>query len=73
MLAVRSKAYAWSLSIARIAGSNTAGGMDVRFWSLSCVVYVAVSAKRSLGQRSHNAGAVSVCDVETSKMKWPGP
>jgi hypothetical protein len=44
-VAVRSKAEVCGLSIAKIAGSNPAEGMDVDIFCSLCVVYVVVSAR----------------------------
>ena len=62
-----SKTQICSRSIAGIAGSNPAQGMDVHLFSLLCVVYgVASATGRSLFQRS-STGCVclTLCDLES--------
>jgi hypothetical protein len=66
----RSKAWAFSRSLAGIVGSNPARGMDVSL----LVVFVCCQAEvsptgPSLVQRSPTERRVSECDLETSKRK----
>jgi hypothetical protein len=42
-VAVRSKAWVYGRSLVGIAGSNTAGGMDICLLRMLCVVHVEVS------------------------------
>jgi hypothetical protein len=52
-LAAQSKAWVCDRSVAGIAGSNPAGGIDICPLGMLCVVHVEVSATgRSLVQRS---------------------
>jgi hypothetical protein len=61
-VAARSKAYVCGRSLAGIADSNTAGGMDVCLLWMLCVVQVEASAKgRFLLQRSPIECGVCVC------------
>ena len=74
-MAVRSHACVWGRSIAGIAGSNAAEGMDVRVLCPLCVVSVAVSATGwSLVVRSPTECiCLVVRDLETSKRGGLSP
>jgi hypothetical protein len=66
-VAVRSKAWVCGRSLAGIASSNPAGGMDVFFVSaVSCQVKV---SERSFVQRSPTKCGVSECDREASTVR----
>jgi hypothetical protein len=67
-----SKAWVWGFSLAGIAGSNPAGGMDVFRLSVMCC-HVEVSASGwQLVQRSATECGVSECDREAEIMRpWP--
>jgi hypothetical protein len=65
-VAARSKAWVCGRSLARIAGLNPAGGMDVNV--LCCQVEVSVTG-RSLVQRSPTECGVPYCHFETSTMR----
>jgi hypothetical protein len=63
-MAVRSKAWVWGRSLAGIAGSNAAGGMDV--CCLVSVVYFQVDVSgtgRSLVQRIPTDCGASFCAI----------
>jgi len=71
--AARSKAWVCERSVAGIAGSNPAGGIDVCLISVVCChVEVCVSGW-SLIQRSPTECGVSECDREASMMRRPWP
>ena len=70
---VQSKAWVCGRSLAGIAGSNPARGMDVCLFVVVCF-HVDVSATgRSLVQRSLNECVVSECGHETSIIRRPRP
>ena len=75
-VAERFKAWICGRSLAGIAGSNPAGGMDVCLLRVLCVVcwQVEVCAMdRSLARRSPTECDVSECDREASTRGGPGP
>ena len=73
-MAARSVAGFCGRSLAGIAGSNPAGGMDVCFFVSVVYGQVVVSASgSSLLQRSPTECGMSECDLETSTMKRPRP
>jgi hypothetical protein len=65
----RSKGRVWGRSLAGIAGSNPAEGMDVSLLSVVCVF----ATGGSLVQRNHTECGVSLCDLESPSMRrsWP--
>ena len=71
-MAARSKAWACGRSLAGIAGSNPAGGIDVRLLLMSCVVRL-----RSLRPADHSSRGVLPSVVRLSvivqpmKRPWP--
>jgi hypothetical protein len=74
-VAARSKAWVCDCSLAGIAGSNSAGGMDVclSLWSVVyCQVEVSASGWSPV-QRSPTESGVSECDREASIMRRPWP
>ena len=69
-VAERSKAKVCGQSHAGVVGSNPAEGMDVSFLLSVVCCQVEVSATgRSLVQRSRTACDVSLCELETSRMR----
>lgn len=55
-------------------GSNPTEGMDVHLFCLSCVAEVAASAASSpLVQKVVLSACLTVCDLDTSKMRQPWP
>jgi len=70
----RSKAWVCGASLAGIAGSNPAGGMDVSLLRMLCVV-----RQRSLRRADNSSrgvlpgGDVSRCDGEASLLRRPWP
>ena len=67
-VAARSRAWVCGRSVAGIAGSNPAGGVDVFLLRVLCQVEVSATG-RSLAQRSPNKCGVSECDREASTMR----
>ena len=71
-MAARSKAWVWGRSLARIAGSNSAGGMDVVSFVIVVGREVDVPASSlSLMQRSPTDCDASLCDRVASIMRGP--
>jgi hypothetical protein len=70
-VAPRSKALVCVRSLARTAGSNTAGGMNVSLLSVVCCQLQVSSSGWSPVQRSPTDCGVSECDREASIMKKP--
>ena len=68
-MAERSKSKVCGRSFGGIAGSISAGGMDVSVVCCECCQVEVAATGRSLVQRS--LWCVSVCDLESSKMRRP--
>ena len=71
-VAARSKAWVGCRSLAKIAGSNPAGGKNVCLVSVVCCQVEVSATGRSLVQRSPTECGVSEYDRRTSK-KRPRP
>ena len=70
-----SKARVCGRSLAGIASSNPAGGMDVSLSivSVACCQVEVCATGRLLVQRSPTKSVVSECDLETSIIRRPRP
>ena len=69
-MAARSKAWIYGRSLAEVAVSNPAGGIEVPLSIVSVCYQVEVFATgRSLGQRSPTEFGVSECDKGTSQRR----
>ena len=73
-VAERSKARVCGTSLAGIAGSNPAGGMDVCLLCVVCCRVEISATGRSLVQRSlADLWCVTMCYLETSQIRRPWP
>ena len=72
-MAPRSKKWVCRPSLAGIAGSNPAGGMDMSFVSVVCCQVEVSASSLSLFQRSPIECGVSECDREASSTGRPWP
>jgi hypothetical protein len=71
-VAKRSKARVCGRSLAEVAGSNHAGGMDVlSLVSVVCCQVEVSAAGRSLVQRSPTDWCAIACNLETSSFRRP--
>ena len=70
-MAERSKARECDLSLAGIAGSNSARVMDLSLVRVVCCQIEVSAMGRSLVQRSPADCSVMVCDLETSRIRRP--
>jgi hypothetical protein len=72
-VAARSKTWVFGHSLAGIAGSNPAWGIDVCLLFFLCCQVEFSASGWSLLQRSSTERSVSECDREASKMRSPRP